>query len=967
MRKTTIKFVALSICLFANFVYAQNSTFERSYPGLSEYSIIGVKTIELSDGNYLIIGSKNIRYSNEYKDWVLTKIDKNGYTIWHKEIETIISKFRPSNQVLITKDNKILVLSIKDIDSISTLNISKFDFSGNEISSLNLLSDTSFNGCALKAIDEGGYLIVTGDDLLANQNIKVIKLDINFNIIWEKVFFLTPRTTIGESFSINKWGNNYYSIGARRNILRINSEGSIISQMDYFHRYISETKEGNILVSRSMQLSLLNPNGTSIQSFNFENNVGPAIQTRDGNFLVFLFRTDFNAPNSIRKMDTSGNTLWSTNISGEAFCINELSDNFLLGSGRFENNLWAYKTDSLGIYTAINILSPIGGENLYTFNGYLIRWHSTGVEKVDLFYSTNDGNTWQLITSNFDADSGEFNWMVPTIFTDKIKLKIQDSNHSNIFNLTEHPIFISIYQPLDFISINEIFMRIGNNGMGSHNPIGSGTGGYLWPGGDSANISAIFADGLVWGGKVNGEIKVNGSTYRYGLQPGRILEDGSADKPTSTQSKIFKIRKNWQTLPEGVFKDRLEYDYNHWPVAAGAPWDDVNEDGFYSPGIDEPIYIGDETLFYVANDLDTVISKNTYGSDPIGLEFQTTVFGFNRDDLKDVVFKRYRVINKSNTEIAEMYFSYWADDDLGNAQDDFIGCDTSLALGYSWNSDNDDETGFGLNPPAVGHLLIQEPIVKSLEEDSALFNFKWIKGFRNLNMTSFCPIFKSDLSHDPPLGVYEGSLQLYNYLMRGKKNDGNYFINPHTGNIDTFSLAGDPVTGLGWYEGTGWPGGQSDGDRRFYLNTGYFNMAPGDTQEIVIAIPIARGTDNINSITRLKELTSLVKEFYSTELVEMINIKQPTITPDEFILYQNYPNPFNPKTTIEYEVPEKSFVTIKIFDILGREVQTLVNNEEKVRWRHKVVFDASSFASGVYFYRMQADSFTETKKMMVLK
>ena len=86
-----------------------------------------------------------------------------------------------------------------------------------------------------------------------------------------------------------------------------------------------------------------------------------------------------------------------------------------------------------------------------------------------------------------------------------------------------------------------------------------------------------------------------------------------------------------------------------------------------------------------------------------------------------------------------------------------------------------------------------------------------------------------------------------------------------------------------------------------------------------------------------------------------------------YTLYQNYPNPFNPKTTIEYEVPEKSFVTIKIYDILGREVQTLVNNEEKVRWRYKVVFDATTFASGVYFYRIQAGSFTETKKMMVLK
>ena len=93
---------------------------------------------------------------------------------------------------------------------------------------------------------------------------------------------------------------------------------------------------------------------------------------------------------------------------------------------------------------------------------------------------------------------------------------------------------------------------------------------------------------------------------------------------------------------------------------------------------------------------------------------------------------------------------------------------------------------------------------------------------------------------------------------------------------------------------------------------------------------MARGTDNLNSITKLRELAAHVQEFYNTELVDILNTKQ-TIAPTGYTLYQNYPNPFNPKTTIEYEVPEKSFVTIKIYDILGREVQTLVNNEEKVR------------------------------------
>ena len=215
------------------------------------------------------------------------------------------------------------------------------------------------------------------------------------------------------------------------------------------------------------------------------------------------------------------------------------------------------------------------------------------------------------------------------------------------------------------------------------------------------------------------------------------------------------------------------------------------------------------------------------------------------------------------------------------------------------------------------------------------------------------------------LGNYAGTLQFYNN-MQGLFWDGSPIIDPNTGLPTNYCLAGDPVARTGWYEGLGWPAGPTPGNRRFSFNSGKFNIAPNDTQEVVYAIMMAKGTDNINSITKLRELAAHVQEFYNTELVDILNTKQ-TVAPTGYTLFQNYPNPFNPKTTIEYEVPEKSFVTIKIYDILGSEVQTLVNNEEKVRWRYKVQFDASTLASGVYFYRIQAGSFTETKKMMVLK
>ena len=88
--------------------------------------------------------------------------------------------------------------------------------------------------------------------------------------------------------------------------------------------------------------------------------------------------------------------------------------------------------------------------------------------------------------------------------------------------------------------------------------------------------------------------------------------------------------------------------------------------------------------------------------------------------------------------------------------------------------------------------------------------------------------------------------------------------------------------------------------------------------------------------------------------------------PTDFNLSQNYPNPFNPSTTINYQIPELSFVTLKVFDVLGREIITLVN-EEKPIGTHAIEFNATSLPSGIYFYQLLTPNFTETKKMILLR
>ena len=88
--------------------------------------------------------------------------------------------------------------------------------------------------------------------------------------------------------------------------------------------------------------------------------------------------------------------------------------------------------------------------------------------------------------------------------------------------------------------------------------------------------------------------------------------------------------------------------------------------------------------------------------------------------------------------------------------------------------------------------------------------------------------------------------------------------------------------------------------------------------------------------------------------------------PNGFTFFQNYPNPFNPSTTIEFTLPKSEFVELKVFNILGKEVATLVSNKLN-QGNHTYTFDGKNLASGIYYYQLVAGDFREVKKMILLR
>ncbi len=102
------------------------------------------------------------------------------------------------------------------------------------------------------------------------------------------------------------------------------------------------------------------------------------------------------------------------------------------------------------------------------------------------------------------------------------------------------------------------------------------------------------------------------------------------------------------------------------------------------------------------------------------------------------------------------------------------------------------------------------------------------------------------------------------------------------------------------------------------------------------------------------------------KLGSIVSVENLQEVPAEFALHQNYPNPFNPSTTINYQIPTAGIISLKVYDVLGREVTNLVN-EEKPAGTYNITFNAGNFASGVYFYQLKAGNFVSTKKLVLMK
>ncbi|MGH1366790.1 MAG: T9SS type A sorting domain-containing protein [Calditrichia bacterium] len=402
------------------------------------------------------------------------------------------------------------------------------------------------------------------------------------------------------------------------------------------------------------------------------------------------------------------------------------------------------------------------------------------------------------------------------------------------------------------MNINNIDLPMENDGSNGND----GEGHYP----NGTDLVFLFQGGIAASAKVNGELRASWmarASLIQEYQPGPWGTD-----PSAAESKFY-------TANDGDSPGSANHLAWADAVAQGADFQDIDGNGVYDPNVDRPDVIGDKTFWAVYND-NTSLSTRTprLQTDPIGLEVRQTAWAFARGDaLGDVVFIRYRFVNKNEVPIDSLVFTIWTDPDLGDFEDDLIGSDVDRSMGYIYN--DGDDANYGLNPPAFGVDFFQGPIVPSPGDQALLykgpfFGIDTVQDFRNLPLTSFTFY----INGDPQLGDPTTAEIARFYQLGGLDAQGVPIVPTAWGvgsdatTDNRFFYSGNPEDGTGWLD-------NAPGDKRFMVNTGPFTLLPGEdnTQDIVVAYVVSQGSDQLDAVRQLRLKDDIAQLAYNANFI----------------------------------------------------------------------------------------------------
>jgi hypothetical protein len=389
------------------------------------------------------------------------------------------------------------------------------------------------------------------------------------------------------------------------------------------------------------------------------------------------------------------------------------------------------------------------------------------------------------------------------------------------------------------LDVNQIVGWIVNDGLMFSDPA-TGQSGLYYPKGAPSDHAIIYTNGLWVLGKINNDIRSAVSDYSTEFQPGMILDNGAPDDPSDSKYIVFK------------------FDADKWDDPTMA----ADRAAAVAQGMEDKMY-GDQMLYFVMNDYASHAAVFT--KPPIGLEVRVLAFGFNRlGALGNTIFIKYTFVNKGQNDLLETYAGQFFDPDLGQSNDDAVGCDTTLGIGYVYNIDNYDDV-YGAAVPAFACDFFQGPIVPSAGDTAFVPGQAPKVGYKMLNMTSFSAYINGGPAgmSDPSLQSAQGAQMAY-WFCSGLKGDGSPWLDPKKGNAPTQWLwYGDPVQGTGWIQKDTWPGA----DMRMSLAAGPFTLQKNVPYDIVCGYVVGNGQTNLKSIDIMKAYDKSAQTAYNLNFV----------------------------------------------------------------------------------------------------
>jgi hypothetical protein len=554
------------------------------------------------------------------------------------------------------------------------------------------------------------------------------------------------------------------------------------------------------------------------------------------------------------------------------------------------------------------------------------------------------------------------------------------------------------------LNINNIYFPLNRKGILADvniPPLGSG--------GQFGGNVFLFSGGFFLSGYSNGSLWANA------VASASLVEDyipSTVSNPNNPYAQLYKLRSDdppfglsWQDWSDAVNLGANFYDGDGDGIYV--PEDKIGPNGEPLNGQwdsweDRPDLLGDETIWCVFHDGVPAVQRRWNTVEPQGIEVRQTVFAYTAEQfqaLKNVIFIRYRLtytglgIPNEPERIDSAYFGIWDDPDIGESQDDLVGSDPAFGAVYSYN--NGPDNIYGQNPPSFFAGIFSGPRTYipgetfidyngngeyddgiDLSLDTAysmrgqLLGITRYPGARNLYPSTNIAYINGVPDLLDPNTNYEARNYMLGLTRLGDELDPCIWSYGEVrGGIDCNTVdpkywySGNPVTNTGWIN-------TYEGDQRQLINVGPFKLRKNEENEIFIVYVVGQSSNALTAIDDAKDRSNIARWLFhlNFDTTYVVSVEDPLDDgqPNEFFLYQNYPNPFNPSTKISWQVPVGSWQTLKIYDVLGNEVATLVD-ENKPAGNYEVEWNSDNYPSGVYFYQLKTENFLETKKMILIK